>query len=80
MKYKVRIGLTNPSPMMLMKLESAMVQKNFRSLGGSLDGSDNYYVEYHYVCAKRTEKEVCALAHSIAEQVQKGPAVLVDKV
>ncbi|WP_291968668.1 hypothetical protein [Candidatus Symbiopectobacterium sp.] len=48
-----------------------MVQKNFRSLGGSLDGGDNYYVEYHYACAKRTEKEVCALAYSNAEQVQK---------
>lgn len=80
MKYLVRIRLFSPSPQMLMRLDSAMEQKKFRGVGGCLSGGDNYYVEYHYVSSTRTEKSICALAHSIAEQVQKGPVVLVDKL
>lgn len=80
MNFKVRIRLANPSLTMLAKLESAMEQKKFHGVGGCLDAHDNYYIEYRYVSASRTEREVCALAHSIAEQVQKGPVVLVDKV
>ncbi len=70
----------NPSPKMLMNLESSMERKKFRSLGGCLGRDDNYYVEYLYVRDSCTEKEICALAHSIADQVQKNPIVLVDKI
>ncbi|HFV9295549.1 TPA: hypothetical protein ACIAIE_005456 [Serratia fonticola] len=74
----MRIGLRTPSAIMTQQLDSAMKQKRFLPVTHAV--ADNHgYIEYHYHSSTKNKQQLCALVYSIAEQIQKGPVVLIDE-
>ncbi|MGQ6547524.1 hypothetical protein KGP17_15875 [Serratia sp. JSRIV001] len=75
--YTVRIGLREPSTIMLSQLDDAMEQKRFLPALRLVD--DDGYITYHYHTGTKNKQQLCALVYSIAERIQPGPVVLIDE-